>query len=58
MTTSVTVTDHETGHSETMELVDYVIVCNAEDGWHIANTTRHGNGTTVLTVKRSAQVVR
>lgn len=49
----VTVTDLETGESESQEVSnDYVIVCAGS--CHVARTNAYGNGTHVLTVKGRA----
>ena len=55
MTVEVTVVDHDNGDQESMELdgVTHVLVVNEAEGFYLANEVRYGNGTTVLTIKRT-----
>ncbi len=50
MSITITVTDNETGESESKTIEnDYVLVCDGSV--YLAHTNAHANGTHVLTVK-------
>lgn len=49
----ITCTDLATGESETMEIMNgqYIVVCGADR--YVAHEQAHGNGTNVVTIKRT-----
>jgi hypothetical protein len=51
---TVTVTDHETGDTETQELdrVAYVLTVNEARGFYVASVQQYANGTEIITIKR------